>query len=128
MFYNFNAHRQKKQGPVDSTDPVAKKIAGKLMAVQRQWANRMDRACRKIPLRWLKLLFVSAGLMAGGFCLYLIFYNGPRLFSAPEKWLWSQQGLPEKTNTSRFWVYLDSLENAVRRDSISHPADYAPLK
>lgn len=117
MFYNFNAHRQKKPLPVSTSDPAARKIAGKIMAFQRRWANLMNRLCRKIPFRWLKLLVVLTGLVAGGFCLYLIFNNGQQLFFPAEK-----------TVVSSSRLYLDSLENAVRLDSIRHPADYAPVK
>lgn len=117
MFYNFNAHRQKKLQPINTTDPAARKIAGKIMALQRRWANLMTRSCQRIPFRWLKLLVVFTGMVAGGFCLQLIFNNGRQLF------------FPAKTTVvSSSRLYLDSLENTVRLDSIRHPADYAPVK
>ena len=128
MFYNFNAHRQKKSNELDTSDPLARKIAGKIMVFQRRWADFMGHFTRKIPLKWLKALIVSSVLIATGFCLYLIFTNGTKPYATQIKQLWQQQRNLEKKHTSRVWLYLDSLENAVRLDSILHPSDYRPLK
>jgi|GEM_PF-4035821 len=128
MFYNFNAHRQKKLHGPDGSDALAKKIAAKIMVFQCCWADLMSRFTRKIPLKWFKALLLSAVLVATGFCLYLIFTNAAQPFTTQVKWLWQKQHYPDNKNTSKVWLYLDSLENAVRLDSILHPSVYRPLK
>lgn len=135
MFYRFNAHRAKKPQIQDSsTDKLAKKIAGKINAVQQGWATFMDRHARNLPPKQLKAVLLVLVLGSGSYCAYLL---GEGIFSQAlhrftdfefaKLWPFDPLGNKEKLRREAAWDhYLDSLEQQVRRDSLQNLQYYIP--
>ena len=133
MFYKFNAHKASQpQTPETSDDKLAKKIAFKVQQFQLRWAGFMDRQTRKVPLKYLKAMLVTGVLGAGSFCAYLITKDA---FASPASLydtitltkIWpSEQSerLQKYQIQSEFFRYVDSLENAIRQDSLANPEFY----
>jgi len=130
MFYRFNAHRAKKPQIQDSsTDKLAKKIAGKINAVQQGWATFMDKHARRIPAQRLKVILLVLALGSGLYCTYLISGGGlsevrTRLadFRFEKLWPFDPWAYKEKLKRAAAWDhYLDSLEQQVTLDSLSTP-------
>lgn len=135
MFYRFNAHRATKSQPTDtSSDRLLKKIAGKILFVQRGWAALMDRYSRKIPLKWLKTILIVFTLGAGSYCIYLIkdgmiTQESLRFKNIVLHRLWPFDPFGQKLKLqkqSAIGRYLDSLEQQVKQDSLDNPPYYQP--
>lgn len=135
MFYRFNAHRATKSQPSDTpADRLPKKIAGKILFVQRGWAALMDRYSRKIPLKWLKTILIVFTLGAGTYCIYLIkdgvvTQDTLRFKNIVLRRLWPFDSYGQKLKLQKQAAIgrnLDSLEQQVKQDSLDDRQYYQP--
>jgi len=131
MFYKLNAHKASQpQTPESSQDKLAKKIAFKVQQFQLRWAGFLDRQTRKIPLKYLKAILVTGVLGAGSFFTYLIAKDTSpaSLFDTvtlTKIWPSEQSERLQKYQIqSEFFRYVDSLENAIKQDSLANPEFY----
>ena len=92
----------------------------------------MDRQTRKIPLKYLKGILVTGVLGAGSFFAYLITKDASAspasLFdTATLTKIWPSEQprqLQKYHIQSEFFRYIDSLENAIKQDSLANPEFY----
>jgi hypothetical protein len=125
MFYRFNAHRARK--PVESSENrLARQIYQKLISLQRSWAGLMGAGAEKLTSGWLKILCVTVITVSSGYSAYLIFegfisINEPFTYGqALHLWPFDPYGTKQQLRAkASFNLYLDSLENAVNKDSLN---------
>ena len=125
MFYKFNAHRARK--PAEKPDyKLARQIFQKLITMQRCWASYMGSRAEKLTCGWLKALCITVITVSSSYCAYLIFEGfislnktGADARQGPI-WPFDPYGIKEQLRSkSRLSIYLDSLENAVIKDSLN---------
>ncbi|WP_254412118.1 hypothetical protein [Dyadobacter diqingensis] len=125
MFYKFNAHRARK--PAEKADyKLAGQIFQKLITLQRCWASYMGSRAEKLTYGWLKALCVTVITVSSTYCAYLIFEGFISLnktgTSARQGHIWAFDpfGIKEQLRAqTELNNYLDSLENAVLKDSLN---------
>lgn len=125
MFYKFNALRARK--PAQKTDyKLAGKIFQKLISLQRSWASYMGSRAEKLTCGWLKVFCVTVITVSTSYCAYLIFEGFISLnktgTSARQGHIWAFDpfGIKEQLRAqTELNNYLDSLENAVLKDSLN---------
>ena len=125
MFYKFNAHRARK--PAEKADyKLARQIFQKLIMMQRCWASYMGYRAKKLTSGWLKALCITVITVSSVYCGYLIFEGFISLnktgASARKGHIWTFDpfGIKEQLRAkSELNNYLDSLENAVLKDSLN---------
>lgn len=124
MFYRFNAHRARK--PVETSDcRLARKIYQKLIFMQRSWANLMSAGAERLGYHWLKALCITVISVSTGYSVYLI-CDGLISSNRPLANIRTQHifpfdpyGIKEQLRAkNKLSLYLDSLDNAVIKDSL----------
>ena len=125
MFYKFNAHRARKPAE-KANSKLARQIFQKLITVQRFWASYMGSRAEKLTSRWLKALSVTVITVCSSYCAYLIYEGFISLnktgADARQSHIWAFDpfGIKEQLRAqTELNNYLDSLENAVIKDSLN---------
>ena len=125
MFYKFNAHRVRT--PAEKSGyKHARQIYQKMISIQRAWAGLMAKGAGKLSDRWLKGLCFTVICLSCGYSAYLI-YEGLLSLNKSAATGWTERIWPfdpygpkqQLRGQIPFRRYLDSLENAVRQDSLN---------
>lgn len=124
MFYNFNAHRAKKNVQPDTTkDKMALAVAAKIKWVQTRFANYAGKLTSKFSRSQLRQLLLSFCIVSSGFCLYML-AEGISGSKSPEISFESLRSVRpfdhyQTAQNRHAAAYLDSLEKAFISDSIN---------